>query len=714
MNPDNPLLAESGLPRFSAIRPEQVEPAIDAVLADYRAGIDAVLASTAPRDFAGVIGCSESLEDRLNRTWAPVSHLHGVADSEALRKAYAAAQEKIVEFSSELGQNRDLFAAVNAVAQRPDSTTLPAAARALLAHELRDFRLAGVALEEPARTRFREISSALAKLATEFEEAVLDATDAWSESIHDEAALAGIPESGRAVLRAYAQDQGEDGWRVTLKQPSVQAVLTFADDRALRERVYTAYQTRASDQGPHAGQFDNSARMEQLLALRHEAAQLLGFHDAAEESLATKMAPAPATVLDFLHDLAARAKPVAQREFAELREYARTQLGIAELAAWDVGYAAEKLREHKYALREEELKPYFALDAVLEGLFAITGRIFGVSLKPRSDVDVWHADVRYYDLVGADGTVFAGAYFDLYARAGKRGGAWMDVCINRFVDAAHRQLPVAFLTCNFAPPTKGSADEVRTPPSLACVAGEGGTIGSADGGVRAGAATPSLLTHDDVLTLFHEFGHGLHHLLTEVDLPGVGGINGVEWDAVELPSQFMENFGWQREALDLFARHWQSGERLPDDLFARMQAARHFHAGLFLVRQLEFALFDFRIHREYEPTRGARVMEILAEVRAEVAVIQPPTWQRFPHAFTHIFAGGYAAGYYSYLWAEVLSADAFGRFEEEGVFNATTGACWRKEILAVGASRPALESFIAFRGRAPTPDALLRSYGLAT
>ena len=714
MNPDNPLLAESGLPRFSAIRPEQVEPAIDAVLADYRAGIDAVLASTAPRDFAGVIGCSESLEDRLNRTWAPVSHLHGVADSEALRKAYAAAQEKIVEFSSELGQNRDLFAAVNAVAQRPDSTTLPAAARALLAHELRDFRLAGVALEEPARTRFREISSALAKLATEFEEAVLDATDAWSESIHDEAALAGIPESGRAVLRAYAQDQGEDGWRVTLKQPSVQAVLTFADDRALRERVYTAYQTRASDQGPHAGQFDNSARMEQLLALRHEAAQLLGFHDAAEESLATKMAPAPATVLDFLHDLAARAKPVAQREFAELREYARTQLGIAELAAWDVGYAAEKLREHKYALREEELKPYFALDAVLEGLFAITGRIFGVSLKPRSDVDVWHADVRYYDLVGADGTVFAGAYFDLYARAGKRGGAWMDVCINRFVDAAHRQLPVAFLTCNFAPPTKGSADEVRTPPSLACVAGEGGTIGSADGGVRAGAATPSLLTHDDVLTLFHEFGHGLHHLLTEVDLPGVGGINGVEWDAVELPSQFMENFGWQREALDLFARHWQSGERLPDDLFARMQAARHFHAGLFLVRQLEFALFDFRIHREYEPTRGARVMEILAEVRAEVAVIQPPTWQRFPHAFTHIFAGGYAAGYYSYLWAEVLSADAFGRFGEEGVFNATTGACWRKEILAVGASRPALESFIAFRGRAPTPDALLRSYGLAT
>lgn len=680
MNPDNPLLADSGLPRFSAIRPEHVEPAIDAVLADYRAGIDAVLASAAPRDFASVIGRGESLEDRLNRAWAPVSHLHGVADSEALRKAYAAAQEKIVEFSSELGQNRDLFAAVNAVAQRPDSTALPAAARALLAHELRDFRLAGVALEEPARTRFREISSILAKLATQFEEAVLDATDAWSESIHDEAALAGIPESGRAVLRAYAQEQGEPGWRVTLKQPSVQAVLTFADDRALRERVYTAYQTRASDQGPHAGQFDNSARMEQLLALRHEAAQLLGFHDAAEESLATKMAPTPDAVLAFLHDLAARARPLAQHELEELRAFAREELGLDDLAAWDVGYAAEKLRERKYALSEEELKPYFALDAVLEGLFAITGRIFGVSLKPRSDVDVWHADVRYYDLVDADGTVFAGAYFDLYARAGKRGGAWMDVCINRFVDADHRQLPVAFLTCNFAPPT---------------------------------ASAPALLTHDDVLTLFHEFGHGLHHLLTEVDLPGVGGINGVEWDAVELPSQFMENFGWQREALDLFARHWQSGERLPDELFARMQAARHFHAGLFLVRQLEFGLFDFRIHREYDPARGARVMEILGEVRSEVAVIEPPSWQRFPHAFTHIFAGGYAAGYYSYLWAEVLSADAFGRFEEEGVFNPATGAAWRRSVLAVGASRPALESFIAFRGRAPTPDALLRSYGLA-
>jgi oligopeptidase A len=676
----NPLLADTTLPPFSAIRPEHVEPAIDAILADYRARTDALLASEAPRDFAHVLLLGEELEDRLNRAWAPVSHLHGVADSDELRKAYAAAQEKIVEHASELGQNRELYAAVEAVAARADSAALPRAARTLVEHELRDFRLSGVALEEPARSRFREIANELAKLATEFEEAVLDATDAWSESIADEGALAGIPPSGRAVLRAYAQEKSQDGWLVTLKQPSVQAVLTYADDRALRERVYRAYQTRASDQGPNAGEFDNSMRIEKILALRHEAAQLLGFRDAAEESLATKMAPSPDAVFAFLRDLAARAKPVAARELAELQAFAATEFGIDALQPWDVGYAAEKLREKKYALNEEELKPYFALDSVISGLFAITERVFGVSLRKRDDVDTWHPDVRYYDLVDADGQVFAGTYVDLYARSGKRGGAWMDVCVNRFERGKAVQLPVAFLTCNFAPPTTD---------------------------------TPSLLTHDDVLTLFHEFGHGLHHLLTEVGLPGVAGISGVEWDAVELPSQFMENFGWRREALDLFARHWQTGERLPDALFERMLAARHFHAGLFLVRQLEFGLFDFRLHREFDPARGARVLQILDEVRREVAVLMPPAWQRFPHAFTHIFAGGYGAGYYSYLWAEVLSADAFARFEENGVFDRATGDAYRKAILAVGGSRPALESFVEFRGREPQADALLRSYGLS-
>ena len=675
----NPLLESTGLPRFSAIRPEHVEPAIDAILADYQAGIDALLASDAPRTFDSVIRASERLDDRLSRAWAPVGHLHGVNDSDALRKVYSAAQDRIVDFNTALGQNRALYAAVKAVADGPGFAALGRAERTLVEHELRDFELSGVALEEPARSRFRDISAELARLSTEFEEAVLDATDVWEEHVTDAAALAGVPPSGLDVLKAYAAEKGLDGWRITLKQPSVQAVLTHADDRALRERVYRAYGTRASENFVDP-QFDNSARIEQIMALRHESAQLLGFANTADESLATKMAPSAERVIAFLRDFVAKARPMAERDLAELRVFARDDLGIDALEPWDVAYASEKLRTARYSLSEEELKPYFPLPAVMDGLFAVVERVLGARFRERPGVDVWHADARYYDLVDADGTVFAGAYVDLYARTGKRGGAWMDVCTTRLRDETGVQVPVAFLTCNFAPPT---------------------------------ATTPSLLTHDDVVTLFHEFGHGLHHMLTEVDVAGVSGISGVEWDAVELPSQFMENFAWQREGLDLIARHWQSGERLPDALFERMQAARNFQSGLFLVRQLEFALFDFRLHHEFDPGRGARVLELLDEVRREVAVIVPPAWHRFPHTFTHIFAGGYGAGYYSYLWAEVLSADAFDRFEHEGVFNASLGADYRRAILAVGGSRPALESFVAFRGREPTPDALLRSYGIA-
>lgn len=680
MSTANPLLSEAPLPAFSAILPEHVEPAIDAILADYSTQIDALLASDAPRDFASVMLLQEQLEDRLSRAWSPVSHLHSVKDSETLRKAYTTALEKITEHSAELGQNRDLYAAVKAVADRADFAKLDRAAQRLTDDALRDFKLSGVALEEPARSRFKVIANELAKLGTEFEEAVLDATDAWGENIADVTALAGIPPSGLAVLRAYAEEEKIDGWRITLKQPSVQAVMTYADDRGLRERVYTAANTRASEQGPHAGRFDNTARIEQILALRHEAAQLLDFANAAEESLATKMATNPQAVLEFLHDLVKRAKPVAENELAELRAFAASELGIGDLQPWDVAYASEKLRLQRFDLSEEELKPYFPLPAVMDGLFAITQRVFGVSLRAHSGVDVWHADVRFYDVLDAQGNVIAGAYVDLFARSAKRGGAWMDVCRTRFRNGASVQLPIAYLTCNFAPPTPGA---------------------------------PALLTHDDVITLFHEFGHGLHHLLTEVDYPGVSGIAGVEWDAVELPSQFMENFAWQRDALDLFARHYQSGEKLPDELFARMQAARHFQAALFLVRQLEFALFDFRLHLEFDPARGAQVQELAREIRREVAVIQPPSWQRMAHSFTHIFSGGYSAGYYSYLWAEVLSADAFSRFEQAGVFDAATGAAFRRSILAVGGSRPALESFIEFRGREPDAEALLRSYGLA-
>jgi oligopeptidase A len=681
MNPhDNPLLADDSLPAFSKIRPEHIEPAIDTILADCRAGVAALTAPDAPRDFTSVMLTQERLDQRLARAWAPASHLHAVADSEALRKVYGPAEEKLTEFAIEQGQNRDLYAAVQALAEAPDFATLPRPQRALIEHALRDFRLSGVALEEPERSRYREIGVELSRLSTEFSNAVLDASESWHEQITDGRDLAGIPASGRAVLHQYAKDQELEGYLVTLKQPSVHAVLTYADDRSLRERVYWAYQTRASDQGPDAGKFDNGARIEQIMALRHEAARLLGFANAAEESLATKMAGSPTEVMEFLHDLVARAKPVAQRELAALREFAHDELQLDTLEPWDVGYAAEKLRQREYALDEEQLKPYFPLPAVIDGLFSLTTRLYGITLAERDGVDTWHPDVRYFDLRDADGRVFAGAYVDLYARSGKRGGAWMDVCRARFDDGGQRQLPVAFLTCNFAPPTEGK---------------------------------PALLTHDDVLTLFHEFGHGLHHLLTEIALPSIGGIDGVEWDAVELPSQFMENFGWNREALDLFAKHVDTGERLPDELFERMLAARHFHAGLFLVRQLEFGLFDFLLHLEYDPAQGARTLAVLEEVRKRVAVLHPPAWQRFPHGFSHVFAGGYAAGYYSYLWAELLSADAFGEFEEHGVIDRATGERFRREFLAVGASRPALESFIAFRGRRPEPEALLRSYGLA-
>jgi oligopeptidase A len=680
MNTQNPLLAPGELPAFSVITPDHVNPAIDEVLAGFRKEVDRLTADPSARDFATLMAPLERWEERLGRTFAPVSHLHGVKDSPELREAYSQALEKLTEHGTELGQNRALYEAVKALREAPGFDAMDLARRTVVEDSLRGFRLSGVALEEPARSRFKDIQNQLSKVETEFEEAVLDATDAWTRPVAEDE-LAGLPDSARAMLRTMAQEKNLEGHLATLKGPVVQAILTFADNRALREQLYTAYNTRASDQGPQAGTHDNSARIETILALRHEAANLLGFDSNAHLSLADKMAGTPERVLRFLRELAAKAKPVARRELDELKVFAGAELGIADLQPWDVAYASEKLREQRFAFSEEDLKPYFPLPAVMQGLFTVAERVFGVKLVERQGVDTWHPDVHFFDVVDLDGTVRAGVYLDHYARSGKRGGAWMDVCRSRMNDGDALFKPVAYLTCNFAPPAR-------------------------DG-------KPALLTHDDVITLFHEFGHGIHHLLTEVDWPSVGGISGVEWDAVELPSQFMENFAWQREALDLFARHYQTGERLPDELYEKMLQARHFHAGLFLVRQLEFALFDFRLHLEYDPAEGARVLDVINEVRNEVAVLPPPAWHRGPHAFTHIFSGGYAAGYYSYLWAEVLSADAFAAFEEAGVFDAATGARYRREILAVGGSRPALESFIAFRGREPEPDALLRSYGFA-
>lgn len=672
----NPLLEDARLPAFSRIRPEHVLPALELRLHEARQEVQRLSGDAVPAGFDTVIAPLERVEDAIARSWAPVSHLHAVKDSPELREVHAQGEQALTVFHTELGQNRALHAKVRAVREAADFERLDRARQSLVLDRLRDFQHAGVALEGAARERFRAIQSELSALATAFEEAVLDATDAWTRPLAEEE-LSGLPRSARELLAAMAAERGRSGHLATLKGPAVQAILTHAEDRRLREEVYTAYHTRASDQGPQAGRFDNSARIERILALRHEAARLLGFANAAELALDDRMAGSPERVLGFLRELAARARPVAQRELAELRDFAAAELGIDDLAPWDIAFAAERLRRQRFRFSEEDLKPYFPLPAVLDGMFAIAGRVLGVGFRERPGVDVWDPEVVFYDVVDPDGTVRAGFYLDHRARAGKRGGAWMDVCRSRFAERG--QLPVAFLTCNFPP---------------------------------AAAGRPALLTHDDVITLFHEFGHGLHHMLTEVDWPGVAGIHGVEWDAVELPSQFMENFCWQRPSLDLFARHVDTGQPLPEELFARMLAARHFHAGLFLVRQLEFALFDFRLHLEYDPARGARALELLDEVRAEVAVVQPPAWHRFPHAFTHVFSGGYAAGYYSYLWAEVLSADAFAAFEEAGLFDAATGQRFRREILAVGGSRPALESFVAFRGREPDARALLRSYGL--
>lgn len=675
----NPLLAPCGLPAFSRITPDDVAPAINELLEGYRAEVERLVGDPAARTFASLMTPLEDYSERLDRAFSPVSHLHGVKDSPQLRESYEAALEKLTEHETELGQNRALYQAVKAVAEAPDFATLDRAQRTVVEDSLRGFRLSGVALDAPKRARFAQIQNELSRLTTRFGSAVLDATDAWQRPVAD-SELAGLPQSARAMLRQAATDARVEGHLATLKGPVVTAILTFADSRELRKAVYTAHQTRASDQGPQGGQFDNSERIEQILALRHEAAQLLGFDNSAEVSLVDKMAGTPERVLGFLRDLAARAKPVAERELAGLRTFARDELSLDDLQPWDIPWASEKLRQQRFSFSEDDAKPWFPAEAAIAGLFEVASRLFGLRLQARQGVDVWHPDAHYYDVFDANGGVLAGFYVDLYARNGKRGGAWMDVCHDRMRRVDGVQVPVAYLVCNFAPPT-----------------GE----------------TPSLLTHDDVVTLFHEFGHGLHHMLTEIELPSVGGIGGVEWDAVELPSQFMENFVWRREALDLFARHYQSGERYPQELLDKMLAARHFHAGLFLVRQLEFALFDFRLHLEYQPALGARPLEILRSVQDEVAVIHPPDWARFPHAFSHIFAGGYAAGYYSYLWAEVLSADAFSEFDKAGLFDADTGKRWRQEILAVGGSRPALESFIAFRGREPDPLALLESYGLA-
>jgi oligopeptidase A len=676
----NPLLATESLPAFRSIRPEHVEPAVDTVLAANRKATAELLAGLpeAPQ-WDDLIVPLERLDTRLDDVWSPVRHLNSVMNTEALRTAYNACLPKLSEYASEMSQNAALYAAFDRLARSPGFANEPADRRKLVQDALRDFHLSGVDLPEDRKARLREINSRLSALTSRYEENVLDATQSWTLHLPDATRLGGVPESSRAMLAQNARERDLDGFVITLDFPSYHAILTHADDRDLRQRVYTAYATRASDQGPDAGRFDNTEPMLEILKLREEKARLTGFTHHAERSLATKMADTPETVEHFLRDLATRARAPAEEDLEDMRDYARASLGMGELEAWDYGYVAEKIRADRLGLSQEMLKPYFPADRVVGGLFGLVERLFNVSITPDESVETWHDDVRYYVIRDAESDERAGFYFDLYARSGKRGGAWMDVCRSRFVTRDHAQLPVAYMTCNSTPPVDGKA---------------------------------ALFTHDEVVTLFHEFGHGLHHMLTRVDHPEIAGISGVEWDAVELPSQFMENWCWEREALDLFARHHETGAAMPEDLFQRMQGTRHFQTALQLLRQVEFALFDMRLHSGPAPESAQAIQELLDRVRDEVAVIRPPSFNRFQHGFAHIFAGGYAAGYYSYKWAEVLSADAFARFEEEGLFSAEVGAAYLQEILEVGASRPALESFKAFRGREPSIDALLRHSGL--
>ena len=675
----NPLLTAIDLPSFAAIQPEHIEPAVDHLLAANRTTIEQLLAGNTEPTWENLIQPLEEVDDRLNRAWSPVSHLHSVQDSRELRAAYNACLPKLSAYHTELGQHQGLYDAWQRIASGPEYARLDSAQRKVIDDALRDFRLSGIALPPEQRTRYKEIQQELSSLAAKFSENVLDATQGWTKHLIGEAALAGLPESARALARQTAEQRGLDGWLLTLELPSYLPVLNYADDRELRREMYSAYCTRASDQGPNAGQWDNHPVMERILALRYELAQLLGFRDYSEYSLATKMADSPEQVLDFLADLARRAKPQAQREFAELQTFASEQFGAPALETWDIGYYSEKLRLHRYQLSQEELRPYFPTTRVLPGLFTVAERLFGVTIRALAGVEVWHPDVQVYEIVDSAGMQRGRFYLDLYARSGKRGGAWMDGCLARRRIGDSVRTPAAYLVCNFTPPVGND---------------------------------PALLTHGEVLTMFHEFGHGLHHLLTTVDYLPVTGIHGVEWDAVELPSQFMENWCWAREALDRLAGHYQTGEPLPEALYQRMLAAKHFQAGILMVRQLEFSLFDFRLHRDYDPAQGGRVCEVLDTVRQQVSVIFPPDWNRFPNAFTHIFSGGYAAGYYSYKWAEVLSADAFSAFEESGIFDAATGARFRENVLEVGGSRPALASFVAFRGREPEIEPLLRLSGI--
>lgn len=677
---ENPLLSEDTLPRFSGILPEHIEPALKSVLAQNRAQLTELLSQKQAYTWDSLMEPLEEMGDRITRVWSPVSHMHAVVETEELRVAYNACLPTLIEYGTELAQNETLYQAIKSIAEGDEYKKLDIAQRKVIDNELRDFKLAGVSLPAAEKIRYGELQKKLSKLSTQFAENLLDATHAWTLHVTDKTALKGLTEEAIKMAEEAAQQEKKTGWVFTLEYPVYITIMKYLENRELRQRMYEAYVTRASDQGPDAGRWDNTKNMDDILQTRHELAQLLGFKNFAEYSLATKMADSPKRVVNFLNDLVQKSKKFAEQDMQELTEFAKKLDGIEKVEAWDLAYYTEKLRQTKYSLSQEDLRPYFPINKVLPGMFAVVNKLYGLKIVERKGVDVWHPQVQFFEIYDEQNNLRGYFYTDLYARANKRDGAWMDECRGRRrLKDGSIQYPIAYLTCNFNRPLGDK---------------------------------PALLTHEEVITLFHEFGHCLHHLLTQVNYLSVAGISGVAWDAVEFPSQFFEFWCWEKEALALFAAHYETNEPFPDAMFEKLLAAKNFQPGMHMLRQLEFALFDFRIHLEYDPARGGRVQEILDEVRRQVSVIKTPSFNRFQHSFSHIFAGGYAAGYYSYKWAEVLSSDAFAKFEEHGIFDHKTGREFMQNILEKGGTREPMELFVAFRGREPSNDPLLRHSGL--
>ena len=677
----NPLLTPTDLPAFSKIEPQYIEPAIKQLIEENRATVEHLLKQPHFTWENFILPLAEA-GDRLSKVWSPISHLNSVKNSPELREAYQACLPLLAEYSTWVGQHQGLYKAYLQLKNSPEFAGYTQAQKKAIENSLRDFKLSGISLPVEKQKRYGEIAARLSELNSQFSNNVLDATMGWEKIVEDVSQLKGLPESALEAAKQSAESKGVSGYRFTLEYPSYIPVMTYCENRELREEMYRAFATRASDQGPNAGKWDNSAIMQEILSLRVELAKLLDFNTYTELSLATKMAENPQQVLDFLENLATRSKAQGERELQALKDFCKTHYNLTALELWDLSFYSEKQKQHLYAINDEELRPYFPEDRVLSGLFELIKRIFNIRAVERHGIETWHKDVRFFDLLDEKDEVRGSFYLDLYAREHKRGGAWMDDCIGRRkkIDGS-LQKPVAYLTCNFNRPL---GDQ------------------------------PALFTHDEVTTLFHEFGHGLHHMLTQIDVADVAGINGVPWDAVELPSQFMENWCWEEEALQFISGHYQTGEPLPKEKLSQLLKAKNFQAAMFVLRQLEFALFDFRLHHTFDPSKQNQVLDMLHEVKRQVAVIPGAEWGRMPHSFSHIFAGGYAAGYYSYLWAEVLSADAYSRFEEEGIFNPQTGQSFLDEILTKGGSEEPMTLFKNFRGREPQLDALLRHKGIAS